>query len=62
MNDILNLVPEKYRTELLIAIAISPYITRAFHALKSGGGLRGVLSAIWLGTNTPKPPTDKPQP
>jgi hypothetical protein len=51
---LVNAVPEKYRGWVLLLLLASPYITRAFHALASGGGLRGVMAAIWLGTNTPK--------
>lgn len=54
MNDLLNLIPVPYGKYVLASVAISPYITRAIHALQNGGGLKGVLSAIWLGTNTPK--------
>jgi hypothetical protein len=55
MEQFINLVPEKYRTYALLALAVSPYITRGIHAIASGGGIKGVFSAIWLGTNTPKP-------
>lgn len=62
MNDIpiLNLIPEKYRVLILVVISASPYATRAYHALSSGGGIKGVFSAIWLGTNTPKPAPPTP--
>lgn len=55
MEDIAKLVPEKHRGWVLFLLAVSPYITRALHSLTSGGGIKGALSAIWLGTNTPKP-------
>ncbi|MDE2100959.1 MAG: hypothetical protein KGL39_27180 [Patescibacteria group bacterium] len=57
MNDVplINHLPEKWRGWVLIVIAISPYLTRAYHAISSGGGIRGILSAIWLGTNMPTP-------
>ncbi|MDD5350907.1 MAG: hypothetical protein PHQ12_11915 [Chthoniobacteraceae bacterium] len=57
MNDlpIINLLPEHYRGAALAMLALSPYVSRAYHALSVGQGLRGVISAIWLGTNTPKP-------
>lgn len=58
LDSLINLVPAKYRNVALILLAVSPYLTRAYHALASGGGLRGVFSAIWLGTNTPKAPAD----
>jgi hypothetical protein len=62
-DDIVNLIPAKYRSDVLLLIALSPFITRAYCALRNGGGLRGVFSAIWFGTNTPKPtppPTTEP--
>jgi hypothetical protein len=54
MEDIAKLVPEKHRGWILFLLAVSPYITRALHSLTAGGGIKGALSAIWLGTNTPK--------
>ena len=53
-NQLLPFLPEKYRGKALAMLAISPYVTRAFYALQKGGGLRGILSSIWLGTNMPK--------
>jgi hypothetical protein len=53
MNDIINLIPEKWRNHVMLVILISPYATRVIHSLKNGGGIKGALSAIWLGTNTP---------
>ncbi len=55
-TNLLNVIPEKWRNWLLIVLAVSPYITRSFHALANGGGIRGVFAAIWLGTNTPAAP------
>lgn len=52
-----NSVPHEYKLFLSIAVLASPYVTRAVLALMHGRGIRGVLSAIWLGTNTPKPPS-----
>lgn len=60
LTQIENIVPPKYRTALVIAIAISPYLTRAYHALSQGGGIKGVLSAIWLGTNIPAKKDQQP--
>jgi hypothetical protein len=56
MNEIpgLNLLPEKIRGPIAFVLLISPYITRAYHAIVNGGGLRGVINAIWFGTNVPK--------
>ncbi len=54
MDKILELVPAKYKALALFTLAVSPYISRAIHALMTGGGIRGVMKAIWLGTNTDK--------
>ena len=52
-NDLLPFVPEQYRPKVMLALMLSPYITRAFYALRTGGGLRGIIRSIWFGTNTP---------
>lgn len=31
-----------------------PYLTRAWYVVVNGGGIKGILRAIWSGTNTPK--------
>lgn len=58
MTDIpiLNYIPEKYRGWAILTILAAPYVTRGYHALASGGGVRGIWAAIWFGTNTPKQP------
>ena len=58
MDDLIKIIPEKWRGTFLVLAVISPYITRAYHAISTGGGLRSILSSIWFGTNTPKPKTD----
>lgn len=55
MDEIVNVIPEKYRTTVAVILLVSPYITRAIHALMNGRGIKGTMSAIWLGTNTPPP-------
>lgn len=57
MNDIpiINALPEKYRGTAVLVFLAFPYVTRAYHALVTGGGLKGVWNAILFGTNTPKP-------
>lgn len=52
-NELLPFVPEPYRPKVMLALMISPYLTRAYYALRNGGGLRGVGRSIWFGTNTP---------
>lgn len=57
MNDpltaLLAHVPEKYRGWVTFVGLCLPWLTRAYHALTSGGGLRGVWSGVLFGTNTP---------
>ena len=53
MNDFINLFIHNPKTVFAISVAL-PYITRAYYALKNGGGLKGVWRSIWSGTNTPK--------
>jgi hypothetical protein len=60
-SSLIDLIPEKYRTYLLLIVAVSPYITRALHAVMNGRGIKGIFSAIWLGTNTPNPGSSNPQ-
>jgi len=62
MENLISFIPEKYRATCLFALALSPYVTRTFHALKTGGGLRGVIGAIWLGTNQPTQSPGQSQP
>ena len=62
----LDHLPERWRGPVLLAVLLSPYLTRAYHALATGGCLRGIVAAIWWGTNTPagaggdRPPTGPP--
>ena len=58
MNEIpiIKYLPEKYQGIAMIAVMAFPYVTRAWHALKSGGGLSGIKNAILFVTNTPTPP------
>lgn len=59
--EISSLIPEPYRPWLLLIVALSPLVTRGLHALANGRGIKGSLSAIWFGTNTPtSKPTDQP--
>ena len=58
MDDLINrltaILPAKYRETIVLFAILSPYITRSVHALMNGKGIKGVFSAIWCGTNTPK--------
>lgn len=51
----LNVLPAKFRGWFLAVLALSPFVGRAYQAVVSGGGFKKIISAIWLGTNTPKP-------
>lgn len=51
----LNVLPVKLRGWFLAALALAPFIGRAYQAVVNGGGLKGIFSALFLGTNTPKP-------
>lgn len=55
MNDIpiINYLPAKYRGWAIVLVLAFPYLTRAYHALTTSGGLRGAWESIWFGTNTP---------
>jgi hypothetical protein len=52
MDELLKIIPVKYQASLVALIVLIPYITRAYHALKNGGGLKGIWTAIMYGTNT----------
>lgn len=56
MDDIINsisgIIPPKYQS----LIAFSLILGRVIQAIRTGGGLKGILSSIWLGTNVPKTP------
>ena len=63
MNEIdkmLGFIPERYRSAVVLTVMLSPYVTRALYSVMNGGGIKGILKAIWLGTNTPKTPTPTP--
>lgn len=60
INTLLPFIPEKYRGLVAVLITTSPLITRAAYALMNGRGIKGTLSAIWLGTNTPAPSQSSP--
>lgn len=61
MDDIINsisgIIPPKYQS----LIAASLIIGRVIQAIRTGGGLKGILSSIWLGTNVPKTSNTKDQ-
>lgn len=50
----LSLIPEPWRSRLVLTAILSPIAGRVYKAIVNGGGIKGILSAIWLGTNTPE--------
>jgi hypothetical protein len=59
LEKVLIFLPEKYRPIASALIVASPFITRAIYALMQGGGIRGIIYGIWLGTNQPKAKPDE---
>jgi hypothetical protein len=53
LENPINLIPERFRAWALLLAVAGPYITRAYYALANGRGLRGMMRAVWWGTNTP---------
>lgn len=57
MNDLVsalsNAVPPQYRPWLIVAALAFPYLTRSLHALATGRGIKGAISGVFFGTNTP---------
>ena len=56
INSISGIIPPKYQS----LIAASLILGRIIQAIRTGGGLKGILSSIWLGTNVPKTPVQTP--
>lgn len=52
--SLIDLIPPSWRTPIMIGVLIIPYLTRAYYAIKQGGGLKGIWRAIMFGTNQPK--------
>lgn len=49
-------LPHSWQLPIAIGLFLIPLLGRAYHAVKSGGGLKGIWQAIMFGTNQP---TDK---
>lgn len=60
LEKLLVFLPEKWRPLVSALIVASPFVTRAMYAIINGGGLKGIFTSIWLGTNTPKPKAAEP--
>lgn len=46
-------VPSKYAGQISLAILAAMVLGRFFKAVADGRGIKGWISAVWLGTNTP---------
>lgn len=53
-DPILDLIPAGYKGIALAILILTPILGRAYHALKTNGGLKGIWNSIIFGTNTPK--------
>ena len=54
LRSLLHLVPEPYRPSASTAILATMLLGRVAQSLRTGGGLKGMLASIWLGTSVPK--------
>jgi hypothetical protein len=54
LTVVMQAVPEKFHGWAVFGFVTLPFLTRTYHALVNGAGLRGAWNAIWFGTNTPK--------
>lgn len=54
LTSMLHLVPERYRPSASTAILVTMLLGRIAQSLRTGGGLKGMLASIWLGTSVPK--------
>lgn len=54
INQLTAIVPPKYAALLTTLFVASQVLGRIVQAIRTGGGLRSILSSIWLGTNKPK--------
>lgn len=53
LKPVIDLIPEKWRTTVILSFFAFPYVTRGLYALRSGTGLVGFFKSILFGTNTP---------
>ena len=52
LTQLTGTVPTKWITWLTAAYVISQGLGRIYHAIAAGGGIKGIFTALWLGTNT----------
>lgn len=61
LQPIINLIPAKWHTTAALILPITMVMGRVYHTITTGGGLRGIVNAVWFGTNAPKnKPVDPP--
>jgi hypothetical protein len=56
ITSIENLVPDKYKWLVLASAIIIPMAGRAYHAIRSGGGIKGIWNGLIYGTNSLQTP------
>jgi len=52
IDQLTAVVPTKYVAWLTFLYVVSQGLGRIYKAIVNGGGLKSILSAIWLGTNS----------
>lgn len=53
-TTLIDILPADWKQTAAIAIVAIPLLGRAYHALRTNGGLKGVWNALIFGTNTPQ--------
>lgn len=56
------MIPKEWASYLALVMVVVQVLGRAWHAIKSGGGLVGIKNALLYGTNTPCVAPSAPQP
>lgn len=56
IQALVNLLPKGWHTTIIVFIMALPFIGRAWHAITTSGGLKGIWTALLFGTNVPKQP------
>lgn len=60
INQLNGIIPAKYVTYITLFWLASQNLGRVIQSIRNGGGLKAILSGLWLGTNTPKTTSDAP--
>ena len=59
VNQILNVVPQKYHAAILVVVVLAPIVGRVYHTIVNGGGLRHIWQALIFGVNVTSKEQDK---